>query len=395
MITKEELNTLDTEDARYREDFHNAAREHLRDYVEHITEAAPRFGKNAYVCPCCKSGTGNNGKYTPAFYLFRTRRGELHFKCHACDITGDIFALAGYVNHLVDFPEKERFVASFLGIDLAHRTPLSQARVQDAAVSQPRTQRETLQLKKAASAYIIKCQKAVGRTDYFHKRGLTDETIRQFKLGYDPDKQLAVIPFSSTYYACRNTRIGVDERGVRKHSKPAGLSQPLFNLVALSHTTREPVFLTEAPFDAMSIIQCGGRALALGGSSTTLLKKMLDIYRPTNVFVLAFDSDGAGEALQDKVGLLLEERGLPYSLPVHSAFFAFKDANAALMGNPEALAEGVEFERKRALEALERMQEREGREKPEAMAAVAHKAPVSASRSVTANPSRSKPEAER
>lgn len=361
MITKEELNALDSQDARYREEFHDVAREHLRDYVEHVTRPAPHFGSSAFICPCCKSGEGNNGKYTPAFSLFRTRRGELRFKCHACDITGDIFTLAGYVNHVADFHEKEKLVAAFLGVDLAHRSDLSQLREQDEKAAPTRTQKEILQLKKEASAYIIKCHKAVGQTDYFHKRGLTDETIRRFKLGYDPAKQLAIIPFSSTYYASRNMRIGVDEKGARKHSKPAGLNQPLFNLGALSHTMRESVFLTEAPFDAMSIEQSGGRALALGGSSTTLLKKILDIYRPSNVFILAFDSDGKGKLLQDRVAQLLEERNLPYLLPTHSVFSTFKDANAALMDNPEALAEGVTFECKRAVELVDREQLRSTR----------------------------------
>ncbi|MBR3690720.1 MAG: hypothetical protein IKL97_06465, partial [Eggerthellaceae bacterium] len=86
MKSKDEPNALNTEDGRYRAEFRAAARERLRDYVESITTPAPRFGNNAFVCPCCKSGTGNNGKYTPAFFLFRTRAGELHFKCHACDI---------------------------------------------------------------------------------------------------------------------------------------------------------------------------------------------------------------------------------------------------------------------------------------------------------------------
>ena len=139
---------------------------------------------------------------------------------------------------------------------------------------------------------------------------------------------------------------------MRKHYKAEGLQQPLFNLAALSDSP-EPVFLTEAPLDAISIEQAGGRAIALGGTSTTVLSKVLGIYKPGNVFILAFDADGPGERLQDKVGLLLEERGIPYSLPVHDAFFQFKDANAALMANPSLLAQGVAEEKQRARDLLE------------------------------------------
>ncbi len=355
MKTKDELNALDAIDTRYRSEFRSAARERLRDYVEAVTKPVPRFGHNAYICPCCNSGTGNNGRYTPAFTLFRTQEGELRFKCHACDASGDIFDLARLVNKLPDFETAERHVADFLNIDLTRRTPLEGMRATDANVSQPPSQSEVLQLKKAASAYITACRKNVGQTDYFRKRGLTDETIRRFKLGYDPKRKEAVIPFSPTYYATRSTQIEADQKGARKHYKPEGLQQPLFNLAALSDSPK-PVFLTEAPLDAISIEQAGGRAIALGGTSTTVLSKVLGIYRPGNVFILAFDADGPGERLQDKVGLMLEERGIPYSLPVHDAFFAFKDANAALMANPALLEQGVAEEMRRAKDLLRERQ---------------------------------------
>ncbi len=352
MKTKDELNALDAADARYRAEFRAAARERLRDYVEAVTKPVPRFGHNAYICPCCNSGTGNNGRYTPAFTLFRTQEGELRFKCHACDASGDIFDLARLTGKLPDFDAAERHVADFLGIDLTRRTPLDSMRTTDASVSQPPSQSEVLQLKKEASAYIAACRKNVGQTDYFHKRGLTDETINRFKLGYDPKRKEAVIPFSPTYYATPSTQIDPDQKGVRKHYKPEGLQQPLFNLAALSDSP-EPVFLTEARLDAISIEQAGGRAIALGGTSTAVLSKVLGIYKPGNVFILAFDTDGPGERLQDKVGLMLEERGIPYSLPIHDAFFQFKDANATLMANPALLARGVAEEKQRARDLLE------------------------------------------
>lgn len=355
MNTKDKPNVLGAENERYHAEFHAAAREHLRDYVESVTTPAPRFGNNAFVCPCCKSGTGNNGKYTPAFFLFRTKTGELRFKCHACDITGDIFKLAGLVNHTVRFEDSERIVSEFLGVDLSKHAPLANIGVSDAQTAQPLSQKESLQLRKEASAYIARCRKDAGLTDYFQKRGLTEETIERFRLGYDSEKKQAVIPFSSTYYVSRSVQVGADQKGARKHRKPAGLRQPLFNLSALSDL-REPVFLTEAPMDAMSIVQSGGKAIALGGTSTTLLMKVLGIYRPRNVFVLAFDNDEPGNRLKEKVGQLLKERGIPYSLPCHPAFLDFKDANAALMTDPELLAEGVSAEKQHARELIEETQ---------------------------------------
>lgn len=351
-MRKDDLNTLDSLSDEYEAEFTRLAKRHLRRYVKSVAEPAARFGPDAYICPCCGSGTGKNNQYTPAFFLFQAADGTPLFKCHSCDATGNIFTLAGIVNGTENFQECRRIVADFLGVDLAKRTPLSEVPAPDAkeGSAEPRSQRETLQLRQQANAYIADCRKHIGETDYFHLRGLTDETIERFRLGYDPKRRMAVIPFTSSYYMGRYVGVGADERGASKHYKPSGLRQPVFNLAALSES-RDPVFLTEAPLDAISLMQSGGSAMALGGTAVSVLKTVLDVYRPKNPFILAFDEDGPGRRLQERVTSLLEERGIPYSVAEHPAFAAHKDANAALMADPDELRSAVtaEIERARAL----------------------------------------------
>lgn len=356
MDQKLDLNALDASDARYMERFKSVASEHLRDYVEAVTDAAPSFGSNAYICPSCKSGTGNNNKFTPAFYLFRHREGGLRYKCHACDITGDIFDLAGLVNDTDSFIEQQHIVAAFLGIDLDERTPLDQIEISD-RLPEPPSQLKLTKIKQRSAAYIRECARHVGETDFFQHRGLAQETIERFHLGFDPVTNWVVIPFSPTYYIARNAAVKADAKGDNKHRKPKGLKQPLFNFPAIAKK-REPVFLTEAPLDAMSIIQAGGNAIALGGSSTGMLRRMLGIYQPDTFFILAFDSDASGRRLAENVSKILLEQGIPYSIPLHPAFNDYKDANAALMADPGLLAAGVADERSRALELWQ--QERAG-----------------------------------
>ena len=59
---------------------------HLRDYVEQITDAGNQRG--FYICPFCGSGTGR--KHTAAFSI--NRDGQ-HYKCFSCGEYGDIFDL--------------------------------------------------------------------------------------------------------------------------------------------------------------------------------------------------------------------------------------------------------------------------------------------------------------
>lgn len=341
----DELNQLDSLTMQYETEFRRTAKEHLREYVETLTTAVPSFGSNFYICPCCKSGSGRNNHFTPAFHLYRSKSGDLHYKCHSCGIEGDIFSLVGIVNRTCDFNVERKLVADFLGIDLARRTPLSEIRISDAKVSMPPNDAKQAQLKEDARSYIASCRSHIGETDFFQRRGFTDEVIHRFYLGYDPNRRQAIIPFGSCYYMGRNVDVGMDAKGARKHYKPFGLRQPLFNMSALSNKPDEPVFIVEAPLDAMSIVQAGGSSIALGGKSTELFEKVLDIYHPACHFVLAFDNDGAGRQAQEKTIGILKARGLSFSLPLHPVFKQHKDANAILIADPAALKEAVAAEK--------------------------------------------------
>ena len=84
------------------------AKTRLTDYVSKVT--TPSRGRNMYVCPLCKSGTGKNG--SGAFSVdTRTDR----FKCFSCNKSGDIFDLYSLI-HKTDYPESVRGVCNELGI---------------------------------------------------------------------------------------------------------------------------------------------------------------------------------------------------------------------------------------------------------------------------------------
>lgn len=347
---KLDLNALDAADARYVDQFRRTAREHLQSYVEAVMQAAPRFGNNAYVCPSCKNSTGSN-QLIPAFFLFRNREGGLRFKCNVCGITGDIFDLAGIINDTDSFIEQQIIVAGFLGINLDERTPLDY--LQSPAPQQQSSKTKLTQLKQEAASYIRECQHHVGQTDYFRNRGLSQETIERFRLGYDPMRNRAVVPFSPAYYMARNAAVRPDVHSDHKYYKPEGLAHPLFNFGAITKK-HEPVFLTESPIDAMSIIQCGGNAAALGSNSTSVFRRIFAMYMPDTFFILTFDNDGPGRRLTESISKILTAQGLPYSIPLHPAFTDYKDANAALMADPGLLACGVAEERNRALDLWEK-----------------------------------------
>ncbi len=70
----------------------------LLDYVQEITEKSRNGGKNQYICPLCRSGTGLH--HSGAFTVYpKTNR----YHCFACGSNGDILNLYGEMNNISDF----------------------------------------------------------------------------------------------------------------------------------------------------------------------------------------------------------------------------------------------------------------------------------------------------
>ena len=71
---------------------------HLRDYVDEITVHSKKGDRESYICPFCGSGNGKNK--SGAFFI--SKEG-LRWKCFACDKSGDILDLIGYVEGIDEF----------------------------------------------------------------------------------------------------------------------------------------------------------------------------------------------------------------------------------------------------------------------------------------------------
>ena len=74
-----------------------------------------------------------------------------------------------------------------------------------------------------------------------------------------------------------------------------GATPDLFNRQALYAPGNEPVFVTEGAFDALSIIEAGGSAIALNSASNGRLLLTALQERPTNhPLLLCLDNDETG-----------------------------------------------------------------------------------------------------
>lgn len=171
------------------------------------------------------------------------------------------------------------------------------------------------------AAYLSRCEAARSETDYFARRGLSEETAKRFRLGYDPKTGCAVIPCEGGRFIRRSVE-------GKKYLNEKGLPSPLFQPELLLGDG--PVFLTEGAFDALSAEELGFRAAALNGAgnrekAAALLRER---GRAGAVLVLT-DSDSAGEAW---ASALAEEFPWLYRCPPVPAG---KDLNESLTADRE------------------------------------------------------------
>lgn len=328
----------------------------LKDYVSQITEPDPRAGRNMYKCPLCGSGSGNSRSSNGAFSI--TPDGE-GWKCFSCNEGGDIFNLIGKVEGLASYNDQLTRAAELFNITIVKGyTQKAQAtqkeRAQEVKKEEPKHIADF-------SGYIKACKAAVGQTDYFKKRGFTDETIERYSLGYDAYKGVIVIPYSKAgnYYITRS----VNGKSFRKPPADQAGEEPIYNKAALY--SGQPCFICEAPIDAISIMQAGGCAVALGGTGSYKLVEALKKQKPAATLIISFDNDEPGEAAAAKLAAELKGLNIPFIKAAYS-LGAYpddhkKDANDYLTSKPEQLkadvAENVSRAQRLASAALEEKRE--------------------------------------
>ena len=310
-------------------------KERLTDYVESITEKSK--GANMYICPICGSGTGHN--HTGAFSIDRARN---KWKCFSCGKGGDIFDLIGEVEHIDQPLEQLKRAGELFGVDVTggreYKKPIKKDNKEMNIHTYTYTQTDT----EDYSAYYNECAERLKDTDYHTKRGISTATAERFSLGYDPNFitggavwKALIIPVSSSSYVARNTDTSADSKDrYRKTGKQAP-----FNIEAIKTATK-PIYIVEGELDALSIIEAGGEAIALG--STAYLNRFIDYLKentPKQPVVIALDNDTAGE----KAGLELAHKLAELDIEVYEYNPAreYKDANEALTADRENFIQWV------------------------------------------------------
>lgn len=214
-------------------------------------------------------------------------------KCFSCNSSYDIISLYALNNNLDNNTDFKKIVE-----DLALKYNIDYTKTNKSNTLKKVT--NVTPKKEDYTKYINKCKKDIDKSDYLLKRGLSEETIKKYNIGYDIKERMIVLPISNTCYLGRYT----DDTNKYKHHKPKGTSNEIFNGKYLKDSDfKSIVWVCESIIDALSLEEINNDIKAISLNSINNANQLVQEAKDNNfkgVFMLAFDTDYNGiKASQD------------------------------------------------------------------------------------------------
>lgn len=283
---------------------------------------------------------------TPSFHVSRDKQ---MYHCFGCGAGGNVFTFVmEYENY--SFPEAVKLLAERGGVALPEKelTPEQKSRESYKVMLKD--------MNRTAAAYfhylLLSTEHGKKALDYLHNRGLTDETIKNFAIGYSDvysddlykylkkkgytDKQMkdsglveinegkgavdkfwnrVMVPILDINgkviaFGGRVLGDGLPKYVNTKETAVFDKSHNLFAMNIAKRSKRRGIILCEGYMDVISMHQAGfDNAVASLGTAFTIGQANI-IKRSTDEVYLAYDSDGAGTKATLKAISILREAGL-------------------------------------------------------------------------------------
>lgn len=327
----------------------------LTDFV--ALEMSRKAGRNMYKCPVCGSGTGRNG--TGALHIYPDSRRVFCYANNCFTDKGeDTLGALRIIWHCDETEALER-----AGYTIEREAP----------AHQENTKHQEHQERKPEADYTLFYRKwhqdlkeSPEALEYLHGRGITDDSIERFNLGYCatwkhskageqvPSTRRIIIPRTKGTYTARRIDKPANDIEAQYIKQVQGKQKDLFNLEALDGAAT-PI-ICEGELDAISLYQAGAGAVVATGTiinAGIILEEAKK--HPEAVFILAFDNDpdkedgsNPGKDAQRKLAADMKAAGLEVlNIDPADIYGEAKDANEALTKNPERLGRAI-----KRLEAL-------------------------------------------
>ena len=303
--------------------------DYIHDHPEiYFTQKAKDGG---YVCPICGNGSGKSGTGVKLI------KGQtFRYKCFKCGTSGDVINFYA-TEHNISNRDAILQVFEMYGLNFVAKK-FYKSSVPKNTPSKEEIIQSQLENELIANDIILAAEH-LHETDYFAKRGISHKVAEKYNCGFIEkwihpkkrgDSQIlpsprVIIPTSPESYVVR----AIDNNKIPKMK--AGSSE-IFNIDILQ-TSNQNVVIVEGEFDALSIIEAGNDAIALG--STTNVDKFLKWLKEKNIqppqpLVLHLDADDAGQKATDKLTAELRKMKIKF-YEIDLILKDCKDQNESLM----------------------------------------------------------------
>lgn len=242
---------------------------------EYLSQKGIEFREsgNEIITKCLFNDCDRDSRQNEAHLYFNADTGQ--YDCKKCGEKGNIFTLA---KHLGDTPQKTGNKRGF------------------------------------NPELVEKCHQALPPhiREYLHNRGLTDEIIDQYKLGYGQfyRKQWITIPIKDIYGNYSYFKLRQDPTlGNDKITYPkSGAEAQVFDWRSLTYDTDE-IFICEGELDRLLLISKGLNAITSTHGAMTFKEEWIEKIDKNKKVYICFDNDEAGRKGAERVAKMLENNG--------------------------------------------------------------------------------------
>lgn len=132
---------------------------------------------------------------------------------------------------------------------------------------------------------------------YMYERGLTDEIIERFDIGYDRERKEITFPVKDIEGKC----VFIASRSVKTKffRLPKGLDKPVYQAYRFQHGEYKEAYITESFLNCLTCWKYNKPAMAMIGTGN---KKQYEILNnlPVRTYILCFDPDEAGRKATER-----------------------------------------------------------------------------------------------
>lgn len=325
----------------------------LTDFVP--LERSRKAGRGMYVCPVCGSGKGRNG--TGALHIYPDSNRVICFSGGCFSNKGE--DTLGALKIIWKCEETEALERAGYSLDKETPAPAHQEHKKNTEHQEHKPEADYTFFYRKWHQDLKESPEAL---EYLHGRGITDDSIERFNLGYCgtwkhsragekvPTTKRIIIPRTKGTYTARRIDKPANDIEANYIKQVQGSQKDLFNLEALDGA--ETPIICEGELDAISLYQAGaGAVVGIGtiANTGTLLEEAKK--HPEAVFILALDNDqdkedgrNPGKDAQKKLAADMTAAGLAV-LNINPAdiYGEAKDGNEAFTKDPERLGKVIAY----------------------------------------------------